>query len=54
MANEPTYSFADDSGNPPRTSLEDHQQTYEGFLSLVKWGIGTVVLILVGMAVFLL
>lgn len=54
MADNPTYSFADENGNPPRTTIDEHMQTYEGFLALTKWGIGIVVLILVGMAVFLL
>jgi hypothetical protein len=31
-----------------------HEQTYEGFIRLVKFGTGTVVLILVLMAIFLL
>lgn len=31
-----------------------HEQTYATFLSLVKWGTGSVVLILVLMALFLL
>ncbi|UOM33798.1 aa3-type cytochrome c oxidase subunit IV [Acuticoccus sp. I52.16.1] len=54
MASEPTYSFADESGNPPRTDYQDHVRTYEAFVSLTKWGIGTVVVILIAMAVFLL
>jgi aa3 type cytochrome c oxidase subunit IV len=31
-----------------------HEQTYEGFIKLVKFGTGTVVLILILMAIFLL
>ena len=31
-----------------------HEQTYEGFIKLVKYGTGTVVLILILMAIFLL
>jgi hypothetical protein len=30
-----------------------HEQTYEGFIKLVKYGTGTVVLILILMAIFL-
>jgi hypothetical protein len=30
-----------------------HEQTYEGFIKLVKYGSGTVVLILILMAIFL-
>jgi hypothetical protein len=32
----------------------EHERTYLGFLTLVKWGIIVNVVILVGMAVFLL
>ena len=31
-----------------------HEQTYEGFINLVKYGTGAVILILVLMAIFLL
>ncbi len=54
MANQPTYSFTDEDGNPPRTSFDEHQHTYEAFLTVTKWSMGIVVLILVLMAVFLL
>ncbi|WP_075221202.1 aa3-type cytochrome c oxidase subunit IV [Acuticoccus yangtzensis] len=34
--------------------MEDHVRTYEAFISITKWGIGIVVLIVVLMAMFLL
>ncbi|RAH98750.1 aa3-type cytochrome c oxidase subunit IV [Acuticoccus sediminis] len=54
MASEPTYALVDDNGNPPRTEFEEHVQTYEAFISLIKWGVGIIVVILIAMAVFLL
>lgn len=33
--------------------IRDHKRTYEGFVGLTKWGTITVVLVLIGMAVFL-
>ena len=45
---EVTYSTAD--GN----DYEAHEATYEGFIKLVKYGSGTVALILILMAIFLL
>lgn len=38
----------------PRTTMAEHEATYNAFLTLMKWGIAIVVLILIGMAVFLL
>ena len=38
----------------PRTSIEDHRQTFDAFMGFVKWGVIVVVAILIGMAVFLL
>jgi hypothetical protein len=32
----------------------EHERTYEGFVTFVKWGVIGVVAILVGMAIFLL
>jgi hypothetical protein len=43
----PEYSVAD--GN----DYAAHEQTYLSFLALVKWGVIIVVLIVVGMAYFL-
>jgi Bacterial aa3 type cytochrome c oxidase subunit IV len=50
MANhgEVAYTTADGNDYPA------HEATYEGFLKLVKYGTGTVVLILILMAIFLL
>jgi hypothetical protein len=31
-----------------------HEQTYQGFLALVKWGLISAIVILIGMAYFLL
>ncbi|MBJ3775705.1 aa3-type cytochrome c oxidase subunit IV [Acuticoccus mangrovi] len=53
MANTPEYVF-DTNGEPPRSELADHMRTYEAFLSLMKWGIILIALLLIGMAVFLL
>ena len=43
----PEYSVADGNDYPA------HEQTYLTFLSLVKWVMGVVILIVVGMAYFL-
>jgi hypothetical protein len=43
----PEYSVA--TGN----DYEAHEQTYRTFLSLVKWILGLVILIVIGMAIFL-
>lgn len=37
----------------PRTSIDEHQRTYDRFMSITKWAMLVVVLILVGMYVFL-
>ena len=54
MANQPTYSFTDDDGKPPRTSFDEHERTYAAFLSIPKWSMATVAFILILLAVFLL
>ena len=43
----PEYSVAEGNDYPA------HEQTYLNFISLVKWGTGTVIVILVLMAYFL-
>jgi hypothetical protein len=43
----PEYAVAD--GN----DYAAHEQTYLNFISMVKWGMGLVVLIVIGMAIFL-
>lgn len=43
----PEYSLAEGNDYPA------HEQTYVNFLALVKWGIIVIVLILIGMAYFL-
>lgn len=39
---------------PPRTDISEHQRTFDALLTLTKWGIAVVVLVLIGLAVFLL
>jgi hypothetical protein len=43
----PEYSVADGNDYPA------HEQAYVGFLSLVKWVMGFIIIILIGMAYFL-
>lgn len=43
----PEYSVAE--GN----DYAAHERTYLNFLSLVKWGLGTVIVVVAGMAYFL-
>jgi hypothetical protein len=43
----PEYSVAE--GN----DYAAHEQTYLSFIALVKWGMGIVILIVIGMAYFL-
>ena len=43
----PEYSVADGNDYPA------HEQTYLNFVSLVKWVLGAVIVILIGMAYFL-
>ena len=43
----PEYSVAE--GN----DYAAHEQTYLNFIALVKWGMGVVILIVIGMAYFL-
>ncbi len=34
-------------------AMKDHANTYEGFLAMLKWGMGLIALVLLGMLVFL-
>ncbi len=34
-------------------AMKDHAKTYEGFLAMLKWGTGLIVLVLIGMLLFL-
>ena len=43
----PEYSVAEGNDYPA------HEQTYQSFITLVKWAMGIIVLILIGMAYFL-
>jgi hypothetical protein len=49
MAAHDTPEYATAEGN----DYAAHEQTYRTFLSLIKWGLAIVVLILIGMAIFL-
>jgi hypothetical protein len=49
MANHGEVAYTTADGN----DYVAHEATYEGFLKLVKYGTGTVVLILILMAIFL-
>ncbi|WMS44977.1 aa3-type cytochrome c oxidase subunit IV [Acuticoccus sp. MNP-M23] len=50
---QPVYQTTDPDAEPPRTTIEEHQQTYDGFISLTKWSTICIALLLIGMAVFL-
>lgn len=54
MAGQQVQQRGQESGDQPHTSLEDHERTFEAFLQLIKWSIISIVLLLIGMAVFLL
>ncbi|NVO16011.1 MAG: aa3-type cytochrome c oxidase subunit IV [Rhodoplanes sp.] len=49
MAEHATVEYETASGN----DYAQHEATYRSFLQLVKWGAGSVVLVLVLMAIFL-
>jgi hypothetical protein len=49
MADHGEMAYSTAEGN----DYAAHEQTYEGFVKLVKYGTGTVVLILILMAIFL-
>jgi Bacterial aa3 type cytochrome c oxidase subunit IV len=49
MADHAEMAYSTAEGN----DYAAHEQTYEGFIKLVKYGTGTVVLILILMAIFL-
>lgn len=49
MADHGEVEYATATGN----DYEEHESTYLFFLSLAKWGVGVVVIILVLMAIFL-
>ncbi|MEM7695546.1 MAG: aa3-type cytochrome c oxidase subunit IV [Pseudomonadota bacterium] len=40
-------------GEHPRTSIEDHRRTYDAFMSITKWSIVAVVILLIGLLIFL-
>lgn len=52
MANEARRHDETDE-EPPRNTMAEHEATYNAFLTLTKWGIAVVALILIGMAIFL-
>jgi len=49
MADHGTIEYTTASGN----DYEAHEQTYASFLTLVKWCLGTIAIILILMAYFL-
>jgi Bacterial aa3 type cytochrome c oxidase subunit IV len=49
MASHGEVEYATATGN----DYAEHEGTYQFFLRLVKWAVGVIVLILVGMAAFL-
>lgn len=49
MADHGTVEYSTAPGN----DYAMHEGTYEGFLTLLKWGLGTVIVIVVLMAIFL-
>jgi hypothetical protein len=49
MADHGTVEYASATGN----DYPAHEATYEGFLALIKWGLTTIVIILILMAYFL-
>jgi hypothetical protein len=49
MADHGTVEYATAPGN----DYEAHEQTYVGFLKLLKWSLGTIIVILILMAFFL-
>lgn len=54
MAGHQSTKIAHDDDTPPQVDIDAHQLTFDTFMNLTKWAIGVVVLILIGMAVFLL
>jgi hypothetical protein len=49
MADHGTVEYATAAGN----DMPAHEQTYEFFLGLVKWGVVSIVILLILMAYFL-
>jgi aa3 type cytochrome c oxidase subunit IV len=49
MADHGEVEYATATGN----DYAEHEGTYQFFLTLVKWSVGVIVLILAGMAAFL-
>jgi len=48
--------MANDGSEPNRdveTAKTDHRQTYDGFMTVTKWGVAFVAVVLILMAVFL-
>lgn len=54
MAGDPAqHTATSDDGTPPKIDMDEHRATYEGFLSVTKWGVIIVIILLVGMLIFL-
>ena len=49
MADHGEVEYATADGN----DYAEHERTYEGFITLTKWGIGSLVVLLILMAYFL-
>lgn len=45
---------AAESTTPVSNDYNEHNRTFEIFVKLLKWGTGIVVVVLIGMAIFLL
>lgn len=54
MAGHQTHEHTANADDVPQIDMVQHRHTYEAFLNLTKVAIGVVVLILIGMAVFLI
>ncbi|MEO1103671.1 MAG: aa3-type cytochrome c oxidase subunit IV [Pseudomonadota bacterium] len=53
MAGQEPQTTGAETGEPPRTSIEDHKRTYDAFMGFTKWGTLIVAVILIGLLVFL-
>ncbi len=49
MADHGALEYSTATGN----DYEAHEQTYLGFLKLIKWGLGSIIILLILMAYFL-
>ncbi|XWN32544.1 MAG: aa3-type cytochrome c oxidase subunit IV [Devosia sp.] len=54
MAGDSANGTNVDNGEPPQTDIAEHQKTFDRLISLTKWAIIVVAVILIGLAYFLL